>query len=494
MLFLLTLTSLGFLGFLSYDVFAEPTFTLEWDGTSQHDNTVNVGDTIAWEWIGLQHNLVWDDETGVPLPDPSFGFPDIVDEPNTYAFTFTEPGEYYYHCTIHSEQSGVVTVLPSPITLEWDGTSQHDNTVNVGDTIAWEWIGLQHNLVWDDETGVPLPDPSFGFPDIVDEPNTYAFTFTEPGEYNYHCTVHEEQFGVVIVESSEEPVLAWAGSSQHDNTVNVGDTLTWEWGGNSHNLVWDPESGVPLPDPSFGFPDIVNAPNTYAFTFTEPGQYFYHCEVHSQQFGVVTVLPPASWPNWGGDLSNTKNASTESQLSPDNIDALIEDWIYTTDGSVVSFVTVQGNDAYFVSRVTPDGQSFPAADAMLNSINRITGELNWAFPISSYVESSSNPSLVNDDARVSPAIQDDILVVGTQYAANGATVFAVDRNTGDELWETAVDDHIYSIITSSPTIYQDRVYVGVSSLEELWAGITQDPRWVWSTEVLWQNPRVRAIA
>ncbi len=23
---------------------------------------------------------------------------------------------------------------------------------------------------------------------------------------------------------------------------------------------------------------------------------------------------------------------------------------------------------------------------------------------------------------------------------------------------------------------------------------TQDPRWVWSTEVLWQNPRVRAIA
>jgi polyvinyl alcohol dehydrogenase (cytochrome) len=50
-------------------------------------------------------------------------------------------------------------------------------------------------------------------------------------------------------------------------------------------------------------------------------------------------------------------------------------------------------------------------------------------------------------------------------------MIAVDKNTGDRAWVKQVDNHPSSIITQSATVFQNRIFVGVASVEELHAAI-----------------------
>jgi plastocyanin len=60
--------------------------------------------------------------------------------------------------------------------------------VPVGTTVTWQWDGKdEHNVVGD---GLESPLQSEG---------TYAYTFDEPGTYEYHCTKHFFMRGEVVV-------------------------------------------------------------------------------------------------------------------------------------------------------------------------------------------------------------------------------------------------------------------------------------------------------
>ena len=64
--------------------------------------TVSVDATVTWEWHsgGTTHNVTFDDNTA--SQNLSSG---------SYSRTFTAPGTYNYHCTIHGQSmSGSVTV------------------------------------------------------------------------------------------------------------------------------------------------------------------------------------------------------------------------------------------------------------------------------------------------------------------------------------------------------------------------------------------------
>jgi len=52
------------------------------------------------------------------------------------------------------------------------------------------------------------------------------------------------------------------------------------------------------------------------------------------------------------------------------------------------------------------------------------------------------------------------------FGDTGANVYALDAATGRELWSRRLDEHPYARITGSPTLYQDRLFVPVSSMEE----------------------------
>ena len=49
-------------------------------------------------------------------------------------------------------------------------------------------------------------------------------------------------------------------------------------------------------------------------------------------------------------------------------------------------------------------------------------------------------------------------------------VYSVDAATGRQLWMKQVEDHPYGRITGTPTLFENRLYVPVASLEESMAG------------------------
>jgi polyvinyl alcohol dehydrogenase (cytochrome) len=80
-------------------------------------------------------------------------------------------------------------------------------------------------------------------------------------------------------------------------------------------------------------------------------------------------------------------------------------------------------------------------------------------------------------ARTTPAIYDDMLIFGDQGGriGAGARVMAVDKNTGELIGITQVDAGFpFSIVTQSATVFDDLVYVGVSSFEEFFAAVIPD--------------------
>jgi len=156
-----------------------------------------------------------------------------------------------------------------------------------------------------------------------------------------------------------------------------------------------------------------------------------------------------AWKMWGGNLNNTHSSFLERRLRRGNIKGLSQKWMFTTEGDVSATPTVEGNALY-----VPDWAG------NLFKIDTHTGKAIWSRKISEYTGVAASLS------RNAPAIAGGVLILGDQ---SSATVMALDKYTGDLLWKILVDSHPAARITSSPVVFHDRVYVGVSSREESFA-------------------------
>jgi plastocyanin len=114
------------------------------------------------------------------------------------------------------------------------------------------------------------------------------------------------------------------GSTNADRTVEVGDTVTWNWYAEGfHNVVSNDDATE-----SFAS-ELIGPGSTFSHTFTEVGTNGYVCTPHSgNMFGVITVVPDGSlntqefagldglslYPNPARDVvflkMNANNAST----------------------------------------------------------------------------------------------------------------------------------------------------------------------------------------
>ncbi len=165
------------------------------------------------------------------------------------------------------------------------------------------------------------------------------------------------------------------------------------------------------------------------------------------------------WPSSGQNLNNTRNASDETTIDVSNVAGLTLKWSLPTTGNVSATPAVDGQYLY-----VPDWAG------NLYKLNRETGEQVWVQNISEVTGIKGNFS------RTTPVIAGYAIIVGDQGGRfySGARMMAFNRDTGELLWMTVVDDHAGAQITAAASAFGNRLYVGVSSAEEAYA---QDPNY-----------------
>lgn len=190
--------------------------------------------------------------------------------------------------------------------------------------------------------------------------------------------------------------------------------------------------------------------------------------------GVAAAAPPASpshapasqWALAGADLSNSRYQPAEHILGPGNVGGLTVKW---------SFPTSTGSGVWATPTVADGVVYAPDSGGFLYAIDAKTGRQLWA----DFLPSLSPLLPAGTFARTSPAVFGDELILGDQHPStslsNGAHLLAVDRATGKLRWITTIDPHVAAYVTSSPTVFGNSVYAGVSSAEEFLATLPGYP-------------------
>lgn len=156
------------------------------------------------------------------------------------------------------------------------------------------------------------------------------------------------------------------------------------------------------------------------------------------------------WNGWGFDQGNSRFQSTPG-LTASQVPHLKLKW---------AFGFPEGNSAYSEPAVV-DGRVFVGSDTgFVYSLSAESGCAFWSFK-------------ANAGIRTAIVIGPGKGTRAKQIAYFGdirANVYAVDAATGTLLWTLRADTHRLSRITGSPTLYDGRLYVPISSLEESGAG------------------------
>jgi polyvinyl alcohol dehydrogenase (cytochrome) len=156
------------------------------------------------------------------------------------------------------------------------------------------------------------------------------------------------------------------------------------------------------------------------------------------------------WNGWGAGASNTRfQPSERSGLTGPMIPRLKLKWAFGFPGvsSARSQPAIVGQRMFVGSE---SGDIF-ALDAR-------TGCTYWTFHTRAGIRTA--PS-------IGPYKRTDGSSGFAVYVADGAAnAYAVDTETGQEIWSRRVDDHVYAKSTGSLTYYEGRVYVPVAGVGE----------------------------
>src|SRR5579864_660046 len=157
-----------------------------------------------------------------------------------------------------------------------------------------------------------------------------------------------------------------------------------------------------------------------------------------------------SWTSWSPDLANTRY-QPQPGLTGEQVSKLTLKWAFGFPNTTVAsgMPTVAGGRLFVGSM-----------DGTVYSLDAKSGCVVWTFKAQARVRSG---------IVIAPRPG-----AATQYAAyfgdGRSNAYALDAATGQQLWTRSVEDHRSSNITGTPVVYQDRLYVPVSSSEEVQGG------------------------
>ena len=162
----------------------------------------------------------------------------------------------------------------------------------------------------------------------------------------------------------------------------------------------------------------------------------------------------ADWPMIGNDIANTRNQPEERRIETRNVGRLAPKWVLTTAGDVSATPAV-------VTETSPrrghhprrEVAFFPDWGGRLWKVDAQTGEVIWSHLISEY------NGIAGSLSRTSPAYAHGMIFVGD---LNG-NMMGVDAATGELRWMTELDPNPNTIVTTSPAVHANRLYIATSS-------------------------------
>ena len=164
----------------------------------------------------------------------------------------------------------------------------------------------------------------------------------------------------------------------------------------------------------------------------------------------LTALP--AWNGWSNDLFNARfQPGKSADLSPAGVVRLQLKWAF----ALPSAASVYGQPTIVGGRVFVSGDS-----GYVYSLDAATGCVYWSFQAQSGVSSA-----VAIEQR--PGHPNQMVAYFGDIRGNA---YAVDTANGELVWKTSVDPHPLSRIRGGIKFYNGRLYVPVTSLEEVESG------------------------
>jgi polyvinyl alcohol dehydrogenase (cytochrome) len=150
------------------------------------------------------------------------------------------------------------------------------------------------------------------------------------------------------------------------------------------------------------------------------------------------------WNGWGRDLANTRFQPQPGFAAAD-VPKLKVKWAFGYRAtSIYGQPTVVGGRVYVTS-----------ASGRIYSLDAKTGCTYWTF------DAPAPSRTAMSVARLAGG------GLGAIFGDDTATVYWLDATTGKLLWKARLDQHPSARISGAPVFYEDKLYVPVSSLEEL---------------------------
>jgi len=167
--------------------------------------------------------------------------------------------------------------------------------------------------------------------------------------------------------------------------------------------------------------------------------------------GDVSAKP--LWNGWGNDVSNARYQPAKiAGIPADKVPNLKLKWAFGFPGA----------DEVYGQPTVAGGRVFLGVDTgAVYSIDAETGCVYWSYQADAGVRTAIS---------IGPVKGKGATKYGVYFGDIKANVYLLDASTGKEIWKVKVEDHPVAKVTGAPMLYEDRLYVPVSSQEERAAG------------------------
>jgi len=162
---------------------------------------------------------------------------------------------------------------------------------------------------------------------------------------------------------------------------------------------------------------------------------------------MTSAATTPGWNGWGNGISNTRFAK-DAGLTVADLPRLKLKWAFG----------YAGVNAARSQPAIAGGRLFAASEnGEINALDPKTGCTHWVYKAQAGIRTAPSVGPYKTASGSGQAVY---------FGDTRANAYAVDAETGRELWVRKVDDHASAALTGAPTVYGGRVFVPVQGLNE----------------------------